>query len=210
MPSRRPMRCRQPSACSRDTSSSLRGVPSGFVVSKASRAAGWTTSRDQLGQLANREVLAGADVDVRQAVVVLHQEHARVGEVVDVQELAPRRAGAPDHDLALAGDLRVVELAHQRREHVRAREVEVVVRAVEVRRHRGDEVAAVLLAVGLAQLDAGDLRDRVRLVRRLERARSAAAPPSSAARSRAGRCRSCRDRAASSRRYRCAACTTVA
>ena len=33
-------------------------------------------------------------------LVVLHQEHAGVGQVVDVQELAPRRAGAPDHHLA--------------------------------------------------------------------------------------------------------------
>ena len=35
------------------------------------------------------------------AVVVLHQEQARVGEVVDVQELALRGAGAPDLDLGV-------------------------------------------------------------------------------------------------------------
>ena len=48
-------------------------------------------------------------------------------------------------------------------------QIEVVAGAVEVGRHRRDEVAAVLPAVGLAQLDAGDLGDRVPLVGRLER-----------------------------------------
>src|SRR3954468_19633317 len=47
-----------------------------------------------LGQLANREVLAGADVDVARLVVVVHQKHARVGKIVDVQELTPGTAGA--------------------------------------------------------------------------------------------------------------------
>ena len=87
-----------------------------------------------------------------------------------MQELAARSARAPDGDVALAALLRVVELAHQRRQDVRARQIEVVVRAVQVRRHRRDEVAAVLRAVRLAQLDAGDLRDRVGFVGRLERA----------------------------------------
>ena len=64
--------------------------------------------------------------------------------------------------------LRVVELADEGGQHVRAREVEVVVRPVEVRGHGRDEVAAVLLPVGLAELDPRDLGDRVGLVRGLE------------------------------------------
>jgi len=39
-------------------------------------------------------VLTGADVEVRLGLVVPHQEQAGVGEVVDVQELPPRAAGA--------------------------------------------------------------------------------------------------------------------
>jgi hypothetical protein len=50
-------------------------------------------------------------------------------------------------------------------------EIEVVVAAVEICRHRRDEVAAILAAVGLAQLQARDLGDRVPFVGRLERAR---------------------------------------
>ena len=46
----------------------------------------------------------------------------------------------------------------------------IVVAAVEIGRHHRDEVAAVLLAIGLAQLDGGDLGDGIPLVGRLQRA----------------------------------------
>ena len=52
--------------------------------------------------------------------------------------------------------------------------VVVVVRAVEVRRHHGDVVRAVLSVEVRAVLQARDLRERVALVRRLERAREQA------------------------------------
>ena len=48
--------------------------------------------------------------------------------------------------------------------------IKIVVRTLEVRRHRRDEVAAVLRSVALAQLDASDLGDGVGLVRGLKRA----------------------------------------
>src|SRR3546814_10406982 len=48
-----------------------------------------------------------------------------------------------------------------RRHDVAAERVEVVAGAVQVGRHRRDEVAAVLPAVGLATLDAGGLGPRV-------------------------------------------------
>ena len=49
-------------------------------------------------------------------------------------------------------------------------QVEIVARAVEVGRHDRDEVAAILPAIGLAELDAGDLGDRIPLVGGLQRA----------------------------------------
>jgi hypothetical protein len=98
----------------------------------------------------------------------MRRRHASA-EVVDVEELAARASGAPDRHLAPPLDLRVVELAEQRRQDVRARQVEVVPGAVQVGRHRRDEVAPVLPAVRLAELDAGDLGDGVRLVGGLER-----------------------------------------
>jgi hypothetical protein len=45
----------------------------------------------------------------------------------------------------------------------------IVARPVEIGRHHRDEVDAVLAPIGLAQLDAGDLGDRVPLIGRLER-----------------------------------------
>ena len=92
-----------------------------------------------------------------------------VREIVDVQELPARAAGPPQRH-RLATELRVVELADHGRQHVGTLQVEVVARAVEVGRHGGDEVRAVLLAIGLAELDAGDLGDRIGLVGRLQQA----------------------------------------
>ena len=50
------------------------------------------------------------DVDVRRGVVTVHQEHARVREIVDVEKLSTRCPCPPNHNFPLAGDLRVVEL----------------------------------------------------------------------------------------------------
>ena len=63
MPSRSAMRWRQPSAWSRETSSSFRGVPSGFDVSNRARA-GVHDVAHHLRQLADGQVLTGAHVDV--------------------------------------------------------------------------------------------------------------------------------------------------
>jgi hypothetical protein len=125
---------------------------------------------DQLRQFQDGHILARADIDVLEVRIGLHQKHAGVGAVVGVEELAARRARAPDRDAVGAGQLGLVSLADQGRHHVAAVEVEIVALAVEVGRHGADEVAAVLLAIGLGQLDAGDLGDRVPLVGRLQRA----------------------------------------
>ena len=48
--------------------------------------------------------------------------------------------------------------------------IEVVARAVQVRRHGGDEVVAELLAIGGSQLEAGNFRDGIPLVGGFEQA----------------------------------------
>ena len=101
---------------------------------------------DRLGELADRDLVAGAEVDRLGAVVALGREHEPLDAVVDVEKLPGRRAVAPEHDLVR----RLDHLADQRRDHVRALEVEVVARPVEVRRQEVDRVQAVLRAVGLA------------------------------------------------------------
>ncbi len=75
-----------------------------------------------------------------------------------------RRGGIPasetraPHDVRLvAAQLGLVDLADERGQHVRGVQVKVVIRAVEIRRHAGDEILPVLLRVRLAELDACDL-----------------------------------------------------
>ena len=60
---------------------------------------------DRFGEFADGHVGADADIDDLLVGIVLHQENQRVGEIVDIQELAPRRAGAPDLELGAALEL---------------------------------------------------------------------------------------------------------
>ena len=100
------------------------------------------------------------------AVVALGGEHEPVDAVVDVEELARRRAVAPEHDLVPAFE----HLPDQVGDHVRVRLVEVVARAVEVRRQEVGRVQPVLLAVGLRAHEHRLLRDAVGRVRLLREA----------------------------------------
>ena len=87
-----------------------------------------------------------------------------------MQELPPGRSSAPNDDLRAARLTCIVKLPNHRRQHMRTGEIEIVVWPVEIGRHRRNEIAAVLRAIGLAQLDSCDLRDGVRFVGRFERA----------------------------------------
>ncbi len=116
------------------------------------------------------DFLAGADVDELLVVVIFEQEQAGFGEVIGVEKFAERRAGAPAGDDGSAGDFGVVELVDEGREDVGGLEVVVVVGAVHVGGHGGNEIAAVLLVEGFAKFDAGDFGDGVPLVGGFERA----------------------------------------
>src|SRR3989475_6087550 len=112
---------------------------------------------DGFGQLADRLVLAVADVEERGLLRVegggdllpgqVHQVDAGVGHVVAVDEFAARLAGAPQHHRFLAPYFGLVEFADQRRQDVAGLEVVVVAGPVHVVRH-GAEVACAVLAGG--------------------------------------------------------------
>jgi hypothetical protein len=70
------------------------------------------------------------------AIVMLHQEDACACEIIDVKEFSSRRAGAPHDYIRLTFLTRVMEPANECRQHMRAREVEIVMRAVQVGWHR--------------------------------------------------------------------------
>jgi hypothetical protein len=111
---------------------------------------------------------SGSDVDVLWVFVVLYQEDTRMGRIVDVQELAPGRSGSPSHNLVASAEPGGVECPAQFRKHVRAGQVELLVRAPQVRRFSGDETEAVLAVVRLAQSDAGDRGECVGLIGRFK------------------------------------------
>src|SRR6266702_5474399 len=124
---------------------------------------------DETRELVDGDVAAAADIDMRLCRVVLHQEDYRVGEVVDVEELAARLAAAPD--LHRRGPIArgAMNLADQRGDDVTLRRMEIVARTVDVGRHRRNVVAAVLPAPSGTSPQPGGLGDRIPLVGRLER-----------------------------------------
>ena len=67
----------------------LRGIEDQFGMRKHDVA-------NQFRNFANRDVFACSDVDRSWLVVVLHQEQAGCGQIIDVQEFSPRRSGSPD------------------------------------------------------------------------------------------------------------------
>ena len=109
---------------------------------------------ERLGELQDRQIFTGPDVDMRGGVIVLHQKHTRVRQVVHMEKLAARGAAAPDGHLTVTAFAGFVEFADQRRQDVRAAQIEVVVDPIEVRRHSRDERTAVLGSIGLAELNA--------------------------------------------------------
>ena len=76
-------------------------------------------------------------------------EDGRIGEIVDVDELAARRAGSPDLDERRGGARRFVEATQQRTDDVRVVRGEVVARAVGVGGDPRDKWQPVLAAEGI-------------------------------------------------------------
>src|SRR6185503_15285273 len=69
-------------------------------------------------ELSNRHVAAEANVDVLFLLVEPHEIDERVGKVVDVQEFAPRLAGAPQHNAFGPASFGLLHFAYQRWQHV--------------------------------------------------------------------------------------------
>ena len=129
----------------------------------------------ELGEGFDGELLAGAGIHGLVAAVVIHEEHAEVGQVIDIEELAQGAAIAPAGDGLQTGLLGLVETADEGRQHVAVLGMVVIVGPVEVGGHHGDVVRAVLAVEELAILEAGDLGQGVGLVGLLQRAGEQAA-----------------------------------
>ncbi len=115
-------------------------------------------------------------IEMRVARIALHHEDDGAGEVVHVHELPQRRTGAPQSYVGAPDRRASSNLRMKGRQDVAGGEAEIVVRPVKVGWHRRDEVALVLAAVSLAQLDAGDFGDGIPFIGGLQRPVSRASP----------------------------------
>src|SRR5277367_2217277 len=86
-----------------------------------------------------------------------------------MQQLAPRCSGAPVRHFRRATGFGLVIAADECGQQVRSARGKVVTRPVQVGRHRGDPRQTVLTPDRLYLKDAGNLGDRVCVVRRLKR-----------------------------------------
>ena len=87
-----------------------------------------------------------------------------------MQKLPPHIPRPPNHNLLRPVHLGLMEPPNQRRQDMRILRVKIIPRPVKIRRHDGHKLGAVLTVVRLAHLDAGDLGDGIRLIRRFQRA----------------------------------------
>src|ERR1700730_6210615 len=113
------------------------------------------TTFNVFGEFSNRDVVTGTDIDMRLAGIVPQKMDAGVSEIVDVEELAPRRAAAPDDDFRGARHFGFVKAAQECSRDVAGLGMEIVAGAVKIPRHRRYEIAPMLATVGLTKLDAG-------------------------------------------------------
>ena len=100
---------------------------------------------------------------------MLKNEHAGVGKIIHEKEFAARRARAPHRRSRGAILFRLMEAPDQRGDHMAVIGMVIVAGAVQVCRHGRYEIHSVLAAIGLTQLDPGNLGDGIPFVRRLER-----------------------------------------
>ena len=92
-----------------------------------------------------------------------------MGQIVHVQKLPHGCPRSPTHHLLGAGFPGLVEPPNHRGQHMAVFWMVVVTWAIQVGRHGADEVAPVLVAVGVAHFQSRDFGDGVRLVRGLQR-----------------------------------------
>jgi hypothetical protein len=104
------------------------------VRSRAIRSAIAGYLAQHLRQLADQDAGAGADGDPAFSAEAARQEDAGIGQIVHMEEFAPRRAGVPADHLRRAGQPRLVEMAHQAGDDVAALRVETVIGAIQIAR----------------------------------------------------------------------------
>lgn len=120
--------------------------------------------RHEFGKSFDGDFFARADIDGFVAGVVIHEEYAELGKVIDIKKFAQWAAVAPTYYLGKSLLLGFVETADECRKDVRVGRMIVVVRAVKIGGHDGDVVRRVLAVKVFAVFQPRNLGKRVCLV----------------------------------------------
>ena len=100
---------------------------------------------------------------------MIHQKYAEIGKIIDIEELTQRRAVAPTGHKRCPRLLCLMKAPNQRGENMTVLRMVVVIGTIEIRRHHGDIVRAVLsIQIGTV-FQSRNLRKSIRLIRLLER-----------------------------------------
>jgi hypothetical protein len=83
---------------------------------------------------------------------MLEREYASISKIIDAQKLSTRRAGAPHGYRRCARHFRFMESPDQCCRNMAVLGMIIVTWAVEISRHQGDKVCAILAVIGFNEL----------------------------------------------------------
>src|ERR1035437_840629 len=116
-----------------------------------------------------RNQLPAPDVDQPEIFRVVHQDETRFRKVIRKQKLPRWLSCSPKSHAGQQTQGPLVNSPDHARNYVRILRVIAIPYPIEICGHHADEVAPIFLAIRLAKLDSGDLRQSVTLVRGFER-----------------------------------------
>src|SRR5262249_18848825 len=115
------------------------------------------------------EILSRANIDDLRLMVIPQEKKAGRREIIHMEKFAARISGSPNYNFLRLRLFRLVRLAKQGGQDVRALKIEVVVRSVKIGGYGADEVRPVLARISVAEFDPCDFCQRIGFVRRLKR-----------------------------------------
>ena len=119
---------------------------------------------DKFGEGTDGELLTCAGIDSLVATVVVHQEDAEIGEVIDIEKLTQRASIAPAGDTLCPTLLGFVEPTDKGGKDMGMLGMVVIVGAIEVSGHDADIVGAILAVEELAVFESANLGQSIGLV----------------------------------------------
>src|SRR5437588_1732690 len=104
----------------------------------------------QLGEFGNSDFLATANIDELRSRVVLEEEYASVGKILDIKKFTPRCPRAPHGHTRCVRGFRLVKSPDQRSDDMGMLGMIIVSRSIEISGQDRYEIVTVLSAICLA------------------------------------------------------------